>query len=54
MLFVLLGLVIKPSVGYSGFGIDYKMGMNWIMWILMLIFNGVAIGGAVMKINASK
>lgn len=51
LLFVLLGLVVKPGAG--GWGGQF-VGINWIMWILMLIFNGVAIGGAVMKVNASK
>lgn len=46
MIFVLLGLVIKPGGG--------GVGMNWIMWILMIIFNGVALAGAFMKFSESK
>jgi hypothetical protein len=58
LIFVLLGLVIKPGIGgvygvsLSDLGI--KMGMNWIMWILMIIFNGAALGGAFMKFSESK
>jgi hypothetical protein len=54
LLFVLLGLVVKPSVGVSIFDVGYKMGMNWVMWVLMLIFNGAALAGAVMKVNEGK
>ncbi len=46
LLFVLLGLVVKPS----GVGV----GMNWIMWILMVIFSGVALAGSFMKFSESK
>ncbi len=51
LIFVLLGLVVKPGAGSWGGDL---VGMNWIMWVLMLIFTGVTLGGAVMKFNESK
>ena len=54
LLFVLLGLVVKPELVVWGIGVGEKMGMNWVMWVLMLIFNGAVLAGAVMKVNEGK
>lgn len=50
-LFTLLGFVFKPSVG---FGIGVKMGMNWPVWIIMIILSFVPIVGGFMKFQEVK
>ncbi len=50
MLFVLLGLAVKPQLSIFGIGTGEKMGMNWVMWVLMLIFNAGVVAGGVMKV----
>ncbi|MBC7229514.1 MAG: hypothetical protein H5T74_03865 [Actinobacteria bacterium] len=50
-LFTLLGFLFKPSVG---FGIGVKMGMNWPVWIIMILLSLVPIAGGFMKFKEAK
>jgi len=44
LLFLLLGIFVKPSVG--GFGVDVNYDVGWAMWIISLIFAlGIGAGG---------
>lgn len=51
----LLGILIKPSLGYVGFAIEgVKMGMNWVIWIIMIILCIVTLVGGYMKFQESQ
>jgi uncharacterized integral membrane protein len=54
LLFSILGILFKPSLGLGGFDMGVKMGMNWVIWIIMLILCCVTLVGAYMKFQESK
>ena len=49
-LFTILGILFKPDIGF-GFG---KMGMNWPIWIIMIIVSLIPLVGGYMKIQEAK
>jgi hypothetical protein len=49
-LLTILAILFKPSVG---FGIGVKMGMNWVVWIIMIIVSLIPIVGGYLKIQQS-
>jgi hypothetical protein len=55
LLLTILAILFKPSYGGYGFEIaGVKMGMNWIIWIIMILFSLLTLGGAFMKFQQSK
>lgn len=52
--FTILGILFKPSLGLGGFDVGVKMGMNWPIWIIMIILSLVPIAGGYMKMQEAK
>lgn len=50
-LFTILGILFKPSLGLGGFDVGVKMGMNWPIWIIMIILSLIPIVGGYMKMQ---
>jgi hypothetical protein len=53
-LFTILGIVFKPTLGLYGFDAGVKMGMNWPIWIVMIVLSLVPIAGGYMKFQQAK
>lgn len=52
-LFTILGIVFKPDVGLGVFDTGVKMGMNWVIWIIMIIVSLIPIVGGYLKMQES-
>ena len=54
LLFTILAILIKPSLGF-GFDVEgVDVGMNWPIWIIMIILAIVTLVGGYMKFQESK
>lgn len=55
LVFLLLGLLLKPSIGGALYGgVSFKYGVGWVMWILSVVFAlGIGAGG-LLKMSRSK
>lgn len=53
-LFTILAIVFKPSLGVYGFDIGVSMGMNWVIWIIMILLSIVPIVGGYLKFQEAK
>jgi hypothetical protein len=52
-LFTILAILFKPSLGLGGFDVGVKMGMNWPVWIIMIILSLIPIAGGYLKFKES-